>query len=82
VYLVVAHDSITETRFTLRPDTINAGDLVLWWGAPAIQVKGRFVELFWPSSGVMALAPLSPDRQFSYFTPVVHVTFAKGESNP
>jgi hypothetical protein len=82
VYLVVADDIITETRITMRPNAISAGDLMLWWGTPTIQVKGRLVELSWPSPGVIALAPLPTGRPLNYFAPVVHVTFAREGAQP
>ena len=78
--VMVEGSRIILVTFTLRENTLRIGDLALWWGKPDVQLMGRVVTLSWPGRGVTTLTIPSHSRRFDYFSPVLHIALAQGES--
>jgi hypothetical protein len=65
---------ITRIAFTLRQDTLKAGDLAALWGRPEIQIAGYIAYLDWQNQKIRAIAR-TDNARFDYFLPVSSVAF-------
>lgn len=70
IVVVVANGSIVSATFTARENQVTVGDLVLLWGTPNIQSRGRFASLNWSSPGAVVSVILPQNRRLPWFLPV------------
>ncbi len=77
IHLSTTDDVIRRVSFTVLENALTIGDLAALWGKPAHRtLYNRMATACWPSRGITALTILPYSRRFSYFQPVVHVSFA------
>ena len=75
IYLYVSEGTVDSITFVARVGALNIGDLALLWGTPTMQRFQRSALFKWPSMQTSADGlPLT--WGFSYYFPVVHITFA------
>jgi hypothetical protein len=74
VYISLAIGIIQRVTFTMRENSIKAGDLMTIWGQPEIQRYSRSTYLFWRGRGVHTIVSC-PTGRFSLLYYVSNVSF-------
>lgn len=74
ISVIFTDEVVSRINFAVRENTLNAGDLILVWGRPNIQLYRQSIILEWPDIGISAMA-WAKNGRFQYFTPVEHVSF-------
>ncbi len=66
---------VIRTEFSLSPDTLSVGDLILSFGQPEVKAGAILTRLNWSSRHAVVILP-SEDRTLSYFQPVSLIAFS------